>query len=250
MEDVTRALDEAVGKGCCFDVLDSVLIESASQLVQPTGRAIVRVTVDGEQFDGDLVWMDASFLKVRRADGGEAVIVPKNQLSQLQARPRNLPNQRGFPRASSMDTPEGLFVNGTTLYVCDSQNHRVLGFHHIPPGNGFNADFLLGQSDFGLDTAGTSTNKLDTPLAVASDGNRLLVADSGNHRVLVFNSAVAVNNPTADSVLGQGNFTVGSPNRSSDTPTAESLFSPTGAFFNGVAIWVTDQENSRVVRFR
>ena len=68
-----------------FDRVDSLLIESTTQLSQSTGRAVVRVSLlEGTQIRGELVWADAGFLKVR-ADDGSSVIVPKSMVKTLEA---------------------------------------------------------------------------------------------------------------------------------------------------------------------
>ncbi|MBI2377647.1 MAG: AAA family ATPase [Deltaproteobacteria bacterium] len=84
-DDFKRAIEVMRKKDRIFDKLDSVLIESASQLSQPTGKAMVRLTLSGETKDtleGELVWADGAFLKLRKADG-TAVIVPKHEVARI-----------------------------------------------------------------------------------------------------------------------------------------------------------------------
>jgi hypothetical protein len=47
-----------------------------------TGRAVVRVVLDDDCLQGDLVWVDANFLKIRteRAE----IVVPKLQVRQIE----------------------------------------------------------------------------------------------------------------------------------------------------------------------
>jgi ATP-dependent metalloprotease FtsH len=69
-----------------FDQLDQILVESASQLAQPGGRVVLRATLrDGAAIEGEVVWADGHFLKLRRPDG-EPVIVAKREIVSLEPR--------------------------------------------------------------------------------------------------------------------------------------------------------------------
>ncbi len=82
-------LDEArapSGAAPRFDRVDALLIESTTQLAQPTGRAVVRATLlDGSVLEGELVWADASYLKLRGESPGTERILPKAQVKSLEA---------------------------------------------------------------------------------------------------------------------------------------------------------------------
>ena len=68
-----------------FDQVDGMLLESTSQLARSPGRAMVCVSLtDGTRVVGELVWADASFLKVRAAEDG-GVLVAKSQVKTIQA---------------------------------------------------------------------------------------------------------------------------------------------------------------------
>ncbi len=67
-----------------FDKLDAVLVESATQLAEPTGRAVVRMTLrDQTIVEGEVVWADATFVKVHC--DGSATIVSKTQIQKVEA---------------------------------------------------------------------------------------------------------------------------------------------------------------------
>ena len=84
-DDFVNALQPALAEDQRFNKLDSILIESASQLAEPTGTARVRVRLsDAPAVEGEVVWADASFLKIRRNHGEADVIVPKRQVQQLE----------------------------------------------------------------------------------------------------------------------------------------------------------------------
>lgn len=84
-DDFARALDPAVDAGRRFDQVDALLIESTTRLTQPTGRAIVRLTLhEGAIVEGQLIWADAAFVKVQTAETGGPTIVPKHQIKTLE----------------------------------------------------------------------------------------------------------------------------------------------------------------------
>jgi cell division protease FtsH len=69
-----------------FDRVDALLIESTTQLARARGCAQVRLKLEGgDVVEGEVVWADASFLKLRsRADGSET-IVPKQRVTAIEA---------------------------------------------------------------------------------------------------------------------------------------------------------------------
>lgn len=77
----------------------------------------------------------------------------------------------------------------------------------------------------------------------------LAVADSQNHRVLIYDAPLKTDKP-ASLVLGQADFVQGSANRGNSAPTANTLALPLGVAQgpNG-ELFVTDSENCRALRF-
>src|SRR5450755_3882952 len=71
------------------------------------------------------------------------------------------------------------------------------------------ANVVLGQPDFVTTTqySVASSNTLRTPTGVASDGVHLVVADTDENRVLIWNHIPTGNDQPADVVVGQPNFT-------------------------------------------
>lgn len=76
--------------------------------------------------------------------------------------------------------------------------------------NNMNARYVIGQADFVANSANrggvAAANTLDGPVGIAVSNGKLYVADSGNNRVLVFNTLPTSNGVAADSVIGQPNF--------------------------------------------
>ena len=72
------------------------------------------------------------------------------------------------------------------------------------------ADVVLGQQDF--DSIGPGLQDgFQNAAAIASDGVRLVVADSNNNRVLIWNSMPTLNGTPPDVVVGQPDFTTNTP---------------------------------------
>jgi AAA+ superfamily predicted ATPase len=85
LSDVLDALKPSESGALTFDKLDSVLVESATQLTQPTGQAHVRLSlVEDTVVEGKVVWANAAFIKIRSASDGVEVIVPKHQVKTIQ----------------------------------------------------------------------------------------------------------------------------------------------------------------------
>ncbi len=83
-QDVRAALDPSDSRDRVFDQLDAILVESTTQLAEPTGRAVVRCEYeDGSVVEGEVVWMDASFVKLRRSDGS-GLVIAKHQLRRIE----------------------------------------------------------------------------------------------------------------------------------------------------------------------
>ena len=115
------------------------------------------------------------------------------------------------PSAKSMRGPEGVWLQNGKLFVADTQNNRVLIFNHIPTTNGVAADVVVGAPNFttyvnpdiSQGQTGASGSTMLSPVSVKSDGTRLVVADLGFNRVLIFNSIPTSNGVAADVALGQ-----------------------------------------------
>lgn len=157
-------------------------------------------------------------------------------------------NQNGSPSANTLAQPAGAAgSNGTLLYVPDQNNNRVLGFNTLPTVNNTTANFVVGQADFTSTGAATSASALKLPgRAWVSSGNKLVVTDTNNNRVLIWNSLPSTNTP-ADVVVGQADFASGKANAGSSTPSASTLNGPTAAVIANGELIVADRGNNRVL---
>jgi uncharacterized protein (TIGR03437 family) len=143
----------------------------------------------------------------------------------------------------ALNSPIGVSTDGVRLAVADSGSNRVLLFNNIPTVNGASADVVVGQSDFKSLANGVGPAHLRVPHGVFLDGRRLFIADTQNHRVLIFNSVPTSNGASADVVLGQADFNTMSDLAASQT----SLRSPTGVFSDGQRLVITDLGHNRVL---
>lgn len=115
---------------------------------------------------------------------------------------------RLIPTASSLRSPTGVATDGTRIVIADTDNNRVMIWNSIPSQNNQPADIVLGQESFTVNRVlnPPSASSLRAPQGVWIQGNRLFVADSLNHRVLIWNTFPTRNGQAADVVLGQDGF--------------------------------------------
>lgn len=155
----------------------------------------------------------------------------------------------GGVSASTLSAPRSAASDGTALVVADTGNHRVLIYRSAPGQNGAAADLVLGQTSMTGATAnaGGASGGLSSPGGVAVVGGRLYVADTGNHRVLIWNSLPTQNRQAPDIVLGQANASGTMANRGMGVARANSLRSPSAVYSDGTSLYVSDSGNSRVL---
>jgi uncharacterized protein (TIGR03437 family) len=170
----------------------------------------------------------------------------------------------GPPSSSVFGAVGGLAFANNTLFITDANrlgmapiNNRVLMIPtpSLPqptdalanntrcPACVGNATVVLGQPNFAGYAAATSQTGMSLPLAVASDGIRVAVADTANNRVLLWKSFPATNGQPADVVLGQKDFTTLQP----VTVTASTFRAPQGVWLQNGKLFVADTQNNRVL---
>ncbi|HZT33818.1 MAG TPA: hypothetical protein VFA33_28270 [Bryobacteraceae bacterium] len=163
----------------------------------------------------------------------------------------------------------GVAYANNTLFVADGSrsgatpvNNRVLIYQNVAgwlpsPSQPLNydrkcpvcvgdADVVVGQPDFTHTDIALSQTGMRTPTAVASDGIHLVVADTDNNRVLIWNSIPTVNGAPADVVVGQPDFKTGSI-PPGNVPTAQSMRGPQGVWIQNGKLFVADTQNHRVL---
>lgn len=163
-------------------------------------------------------------------------------------------NAKALPGPATLNVPTGVVAGANGLIVADAWNHRVLIWHALPEDSHVPADLVLGQADFaggevnrGRGEAGAET--LNWPYGVATDGERLIVADTGNRRVLIWDAMPQSNGQPADRVLGQVAFDRRDEN-AGHAPDAMSLRWPHDVVLHEGALFVADAGNNRVMVWR
>jgi len=150
---------------------------------------------------------------------------------------------------TGLNNPRKVLVVGSRLLVSDTNNHRVLIWNTIPVSDQEPADLVLGQPDFDNNTAnydGTvAANTLSSPHGIASDGTNLVVADTGNHRVLIWPTIPTTTQEAATYVLGQTLMTTATANQGGRS--AATLSSPRFVAISGTKLLVSDSSNNRVL---
>jgi DNA-binding beta-propeller fold protein YncE len=160
-----------------------------------------------------------------------------------------------------LDRPSGLDTDGRRLFLLDRDNHRVLIYNDIPNINGDSADFVIGQNDFYDrswggeqefdDTLNMSEYKFSsgpTGMCYDSASGKLIVFDSDNNRLMIFNDVPDSNGTPASVVVGQNRFTTNKANQGG-APAANTLYlsTATGVLVYKGKLIVTDRLNHRVL---
>jgi hypothetical protein len=138
----------------------------------------------------------------------------------------------------------GVCVALNRIVVADTGNDRVLVWDGLPSASGADAQLVLGQATFDTNSAGTSASAMNGPSGVWTDGIRLVVADTSNNRVLIWNAFPTANGRPADLVVGQPDFTTSTPGIG-----ASKMFTPRDVASDGFQLFVADTGNNRVLVF-
>jgi len=188
--------------------------------------------------------------------GVACVLTPSQNASLVTGQPNFTTESSSPVNASSLNMPDGVFQAGNVLAVVDGGDNRILIYNPVPTSNGASAVTVIGQPSMTSNTAnngGIGANTLSVSLGpdfgvtsqVWTDGTILIVADTGNNRVLIYNNInppfPAVNG-LASVVIGQANFTT-----NSASTGASGLSRPTGVFYDGQRLFISDSENSRIL---
>ena len=130
--------------------------------------------------------------------------------------------------------------------VCAVQPNFALGLHDDvddPASNPNAAAGTTGPFHPLWMASGITQNGFNEPTAVATDGTRLVVADTNNNRVLIWNTIPTTTGQNADIVLGQTSFTsIGKP-----STTQSTMKAPEGVWIQGNRLFVADTDNNRIL---
>jgi hypothetical protein len=163
-------------------------------------------------------------------------------------------NAGASPGSVGMRWPHGIAFGPegeSALLVSDAGNNRVMVWRAMPAASGTPCDFVLGQRD----AVGVDHNQaayyptaaaLNMPYALAVQGQRLLVADTANSRLLGFDLDTLAMNRGARFLAGQTSFANKGDNRWGEA-TRDSVCWPYGLAVSGDTVVVADAGNNRVL---
>ncbi len=159
-------------------------------------------------------------------------------------------NAKGEANGATLNVPTGIATDGNVLVVADAWNHRVLIWHSMPKVMNQPADVVVGQMDFsgvlanrGEEARANTTNWCYGVAII--DGN-LIIADTGNRRVLIFDGIPAKNDASATMVLGQKDLVTRDENAGAD-PGPLGMRWPHSVVSLGEKLLVSDAGNNRVM---
>ena len=195
------------------------------------------LTICEQILAGYLIKLNQDQIEICKTDStyetanGELVGLPNNQAT-FYLSAHGIEKTQG---ATSLNHPASGATDGTRLAVADRFNNRVLIFNSLPQGQA-EPDVVVGQSDFTSTTPGTALNQMNWPGAVeiTPDG-KLLVADTENGRILIFNSIPTISGASADYALDLATL-------------AESYDAwPWGVWSDGTSLVVTDTRVGNII---
>lgn len=153
----------------------------------------------------------------------------------------------------SLQTPSAIAAGKGRIYVCDTDNNRVLWWSETAFFSGKDAEGVLGQADMEQTYANrggaASASTLYEPKALALDSaGNVWVSDTQNHRIVMYATPTANGQPAA-LVLGQADFLSNSANRNGSAD-ADTLYLPLSLTSDPSGnLWVSDAANQRVLRY-
>lgn len=162
------------------------------------------------------------------------------------------PAAHGRGTENGVHLPSGVIVVDGKLLVADAWHHRVLVWNEIPEKTDTPPDFAIGQPDLSsVETnrgSDPSLSGMYWPYGIAWIEGRLYVSDTGNRRVLVWNSLPDSDLP-ADLLLGQPSESDSDENRGGPV-AANSLRWPHDFAGHDGQFFVADAGNHRVMRWK
>jgi len=164
-----------------------------------------------------------------------------------------------YGTATGFIGPSGVSIDvNDNLWVADTKNHRAVRISSAPTkaATGAAADLIIGQAGFVSSNTypayapGCAANRFNFPGGVfAAPSGRLYVADTGNHRVLVFSPPFS-SGMSASAVFGQANLTSCAANRGGAASNA-TLNQPHGVFEDPAGnVYIADYGNNRVLVYQ
>lgn len=153
--------------------------------------------------------------------------------------------------ADLFDSPQSPSASDGQLFVADYFNNRVVVYKPIP-ATGTTATFALGQLNLNSNAEACSQTGMLAPESVFAVAGKLIVADSDNNRVLIWNDITSLDDGSpASLVLGQPDFTSCTANNDAatapDVASSRTLNYPAGVWSDGTRLVVLDSYNNRAL---
>lgn len=157
--------------------------------------------------------------------------------------------------ATALNSPTSVFAYGSMLLIADSVNNRVLIYTSLPGSSGASPDLVLGQSgrstcaanddnQDGTNDGAPTARTLNYPTDVWTDGTHVVVTDTFNDRVLIWQTFPTGDFQRADVVLGQAVMSGSAP-----AAGASGMNQPMAVAGNDSQLFVADSANNRVLIF-
>lgn len=143
-------------------------------------------------------------------------------------------------------TPYGVRKIGSSLYITDVTHKRIVGFNDASNLSDRNFDFslFLPNTSVSGDQYAINKGNIGSRDFDYSDGN-FIVADTDNHRVLIFEGFPSPTNTTPKVILGQPDLNTRLTNNGG--VSAKSLNNPVGVRVIDGKLFVADTTNNRVL---
>ena len=146
---------------------------------------------------------------------------------------------------TTMSGPQTTVSYGGDLFVDEYSNNRIDVY--IPaPTAASSTPMTVTPQPITFTLTATAAGGLNGPETVAVANGKLIVTDSNNNRVLIWNTV-----PTSDTppnlILGQTSFAGIAANQTLAAPTAATLYYPAGVWTDGTRLVVLDENNHRVL---
>lgn len=177
------------------------------------------------------------------------------------------------PGDNTLCEPQYICKYGDMLFISDRGNHRALIWNQMPQEDGEPASLVLGQEDFAdclenrgvtttLDemTSGMGSESLDPftiskaqddtmsqPAGIAVIAGQLYVVDSGNHRVLRWDTLPTDDGEVPHLVMGQDNLEYNEANRRGVISSGSLFFPMAIRSGDDKHVMIADKDNHRVL---
>ena len=155
-------------------------------------------------------------------------------------------NIDGSCSVSGSSSPSDVAVAGGKMFVADPGHNRILVWSTVPsnPRTRVNPDVVVGQPNMTTCDAHTTSTGLSAPSNFYVGRDHFVIADRGNHRVLIWNHTFNDLAPgqAPDVVLGQTDFISGGL-----PPLSATSMDPSTVDSDGTLLVVNDMAHNRVL---